>query len=246
MSRRTRIAATLVLTGLAVAYLVWKVDLRKTIDTLLDANPWWFALSVAIMIGTALPMALRWQWMMRAQGMEDTFALADARVPRLVHGESGAADVDRRRRDARLRDRAAPPGQNRRRDGDHPPRARPRRRGHRPARRDRVPAGARHLRRRRVPVARGGVRLRDDRAHLPLLRPFRSPAPGPDAAASAPVASRPSPSRVLRRGAPLPEPRTAARRRLRLHDGDPGGARPVDLGGRRSPSGSSSGRGSTT
>ncbi len=73
MSRRTRIAATLVLTGLAVAYLVWKVDLRETIDTLLDANPWWFALSVAIMIGTALPMALRWQWLMRAQGMEDTF-----------------------------------------------------------------------------------------------------------------------------------------------------------------------------
>ena len=26
------------------------------------------------MIGTALPMALRWQWMMRAQGMEDSFA----------------------------------------------------------------------------------------------------------------------------------------------------------------------------
>ena len=26
------------------------------------------------MIGTALPMALRWQWLMRAQGMDDTFA----------------------------------------------------------------------------------------------------------------------------------------------------------------------------
>ena len=68
MRRRTRIAATLVLTGLAVAYLVWKIDLRETIDVLLDANPWWFALSVAIMIGTALPMALRWQWLMRGAG----------------------------------------------------------------------------------------------------------------------------------------------------------------------------------
>src|SRR4029453_6176342 len=34
---------------------------------------WWFALSVAIMIGTALPMALRWQWLMRAQEMDDSF-----------------------------------------------------------------------------------------------------------------------------------------------------------------------------
>ena len=74
MRRSIRIGLTLVLTGLAVAYLVWKVDLHETVDTLLDADPWWFALSAAIMIGTALPMALRWQWLMRAQQMPDTFA----------------------------------------------------------------------------------------------------------------------------------------------------------------------------
>jgi uncharacterized protein (TIRG00374 family) len=74
MRRPLRIVLTLVLTGLALGYLVWKVDLGGVIDTLLDANPWWFALSVSIMIGTALPMALRWQWLMRAQGMDDTFA----------------------------------------------------------------------------------------------------------------------------------------------------------------------------
>ena len=74
MRRPLRIVLTVVLTGLALAYLVWKVDLGDVVDTLLDANPWWFALSVAIMIGTALPMALRWQWLMRAQGMDDTFA----------------------------------------------------------------------------------------------------------------------------------------------------------------------------
>jgi len=73
MSRRLRITLTVLLTGLALAYLVWKVDLRQTLDTLLDASPWWFALAVAIMIGTALPMALRWQWLMRAQGMDDSF-----------------------------------------------------------------------------------------------------------------------------------------------------------------------------
>ena len=71
--RRLRIPLTLAFTGLALAYLVWKVNLHETIDVLLDADPWWFALAVAIMIGTALPMALRWQWLMRAQSMPDSF-----------------------------------------------------------------------------------------------------------------------------------------------------------------------------
>jgi len=72
--KRFRIPLTLAFTGLALAYLVWKVDLHETVDVLLDADPWWFALAVAIMIGTALPMALRWQWLMRAQSMPDSFA----------------------------------------------------------------------------------------------------------------------------------------------------------------------------
>ncbi|HEX5585518.1 lysylphosphatidylglycerol synthase transmembrane domain-containing protein [Gaiella sp.] len=73
MKRWLRIALTLVFTGLAVGYLVWKIDLHTTIDILVDADPWWFALAVSIMIGTALPMALRWQWLMRAQSMDDNF-----------------------------------------------------------------------------------------------------------------------------------------------------------------------------
>jgi uncharacterized protein (TIRG00374 family) len=62
-----------VLTGLAVAYLVWKVDLGTTLDVLRDTDPAWFVLSVAIMLGTALPMALRWQWLLAARGMHDRF-----------------------------------------------------------------------------------------------------------------------------------------------------------------------------
>jgi glycosyltransferase 2 family protein len=74
MTRALKVGGTLVLTGLAIAYLVWKIDLETTIDVLLDANGWWFALAVAIMTLTALPMALRWKWMLAAQGIEDTFA----------------------------------------------------------------------------------------------------------------------------------------------------------------------------
>jgi uncharacterized protein (TIRG00374 family) len=71
MSRSTRIALTLALTGLAVAYLVWKVDLGTTVDVLLDADLAWFALAVGIMVGTVPLMAVRWRWLLRAQGIED-------------------------------------------------------------------------------------------------------------------------------------------------------------------------------
>ena len=71
--RSVRIALTLLFTGLALAYLVWKIDLHQTLDILGDADPWWFVLSVSIMVGTALPMALRWQWLMEAQAMPDRF-----------------------------------------------------------------------------------------------------------------------------------------------------------------------------
>lgn len=73
MSRPLRVGATLLLTGLAVAYLVWKIDLGQTIDVLVAADPAWFGLSVAIMVLTVLPMALRWQWLLAAQRIVEGF-----------------------------------------------------------------------------------------------------------------------------------------------------------------------------
>lgn len=71
MSRRTRILGTLVLTALAVGYLAWKVNLGQTLDVLLDAEPAWAALAIAIMVGTAPLMALRWRWLLAAQGIAE-------------------------------------------------------------------------------------------------------------------------------------------------------------------------------
>jgi uncharacterized protein (TIRG00374 family) len=73
MKRWLRVVATLLLTGLAVAYLVWKIDVGKTADILADTDLAWFGLAVAIMTLTALPMALRWQWLLAARGVQDTF-----------------------------------------------------------------------------------------------------------------------------------------------------------------------------
>ena len=71
MRRLLRPVATFVFTGLATAYLLWKIDVGTTIDVLRDANPWWFALAVAIMLVTTVPMAVRWRWLLASQGMRE-------------------------------------------------------------------------------------------------------------------------------------------------------------------------------
>jgi hypothetical protein len=69
MSRRTRRVGTLVLTIAAVAYIVSKIDFGTTVDILADASLAWFALAVAIMLGTVPVLALRWGWLLDAHAI---------------------------------------------------------------------------------------------------------------------------------------------------------------------------------
>ena len=73
MKRSLRVGGTIVFTGLAVGYLVWKIDLGKTADVLRHASLWWFGLAVVIMVLTVFPMALRWKWLLSAQGIHEHF-----------------------------------------------------------------------------------------------------------------------------------------------------------------------------
>ena len=61
MRRSSRVLGTLIVTGLALAYILWKVDVGEALRILGDANWWWFFLSAAIMLVTVVPMAWRWQ-----------------------------------------------------------------------------------------------------------------------------------------------------------------------------------------
>ena len=74
VKRPLRIAIGLVLTALAFAYILLKIDVGQTWDVLTSANLWWFALAVTIMIITVVPMALRWKWLLAAQGIHDRLA----------------------------------------------------------------------------------------------------------------------------------------------------------------------------
>jgi hypothetical protein len=72
MSRRTaRAAGTLVVTGLGVAYILWKIDVGQTARLLADAQLEWFFASLAIMVASVWPMAWRWQRLLAARGVHD-------------------------------------------------------------------------------------------------------------------------------------------------------------------------------
>jgi uncharacterized protein (TIRG00374 family) len=71
MSRQIRVALTLAVTALATAYIVWKIDLRRTLEILGDTDFTLFAAAVGIMVVTTWPMALRWKWLLDAEGIHD-------------------------------------------------------------------------------------------------------------------------------------------------------------------------------
>ena len=74
MSRRIRVAGTIVLTAAAVAYLAWKIDLSTTLDVLAETELGWFALSAAIMVFTVPVLAARWQALLRAHAIGEPVA----------------------------------------------------------------------------------------------------------------------------------------------------------------------------
>ena len=72
MKRRlARIAATLVVTGLCTAYILWKIDVSRTVHLLAHASVAYFLGALAIMVLSVWPMAWRWQQLLRARGIED-------------------------------------------------------------------------------------------------------------------------------------------------------------------------------
>jgi uncharacterized protein (TIRG00374 family) len=69
-----RALATIVVTGLCTAYIVWKIDLGTTGHVLAHARVGWWLLSLAIMVSSVWPMAWRWQRLLEARGVHDRLA----------------------------------------------------------------------------------------------------------------------------------------------------------------------------
>jgi glycosyltransferase 2 family protein len=72
VTRGMRVGATLVVTGLCTAYILWKIDLRQTGHVLAHASVAWWLAAVAIMVGSVWPMAWRWQRLLAARGVHES------------------------------------------------------------------------------------------------------------------------------------------------------------------------------
>jgi uncharacterized protein (TIRG00374 family) len=71
MRRPLRVLATLIVSALAVAYILHKIDLGKTVRILGDASVPWVVVSAALTLVTVPPMAWRWQRLLDARGLDE-------------------------------------------------------------------------------------------------------------------------------------------------------------------------------
>jgi glycosyltransferase 2 family protein len=69
-----RLTATVVVTGLAAAYIVSKIDLAKTLHIIGSASPWWLLLCVVLTFGTVPLQAWRWQLLLRVRAVSESVA----------------------------------------------------------------------------------------------------------------------------------------------------------------------------
>jgi uncharacterized protein (TIRG00374 family) len=74
MKRPIRIAATLVVTSLAVAYILLKIDLGKTAHILGSASVPWVVASGVLTLITVPAMAWRWQRLLAVRGVHESVA----------------------------------------------------------------------------------------------------------------------------------------------------------------------------
>jgi uncharacterized protein (TIRG00374 family) len=70
-ARAARAAATLLVTGLAVAYILWRIDLGRTGHVLASASVGWWLLACAIWFAAVWPLAWRWQRLLAARGVHE-------------------------------------------------------------------------------------------------------------------------------------------------------------------------------
>jgi glycosyltransferase 2 family protein len=117
--RRTvvRLGLTLLITGGCLAYILWQLDVRKTVDIVVHSHLGWFFGAIAIMIGGVPPMAFRWQRLLAARGVHESWVwcnrayfvsyTAGQVLPSAVGGDASRIYESARRHPGRLADMSA-------------------------------------------------------------------------------------------------------------------------------------------
>jgi uncharacterized membrane protein YbhN (UPF0104 family) len=71
MKRGLRVGGSLVVTALALWYILTQIDVGRTATLIGDASPTWLILSAVLTLVTVPPMAWRWQRLLAVRGVHD-------------------------------------------------------------------------------------------------------------------------------------------------------------------------------
>lgn len=71
MNRHLKIALQVLVSAGVLAFLLWQIDLRKTVSLIADANGLYLLAALAIFLVTTVGMAWRWQLLLAAKGIRE-------------------------------------------------------------------------------------------------------------------------------------------------------------------------------
>jgi glycosyltransferase 2 family protein len=71
ISRPVRIAVQLAVSGAIIAYLLWRIDVGRTIDLIRSSNGWDLLAAYALFLGTTVGMAWRWKALLASKGIRE-------------------------------------------------------------------------------------------------------------------------------------------------------------------------------
>jgi uncharacterized protein (TIRG00374 family) len=71
INRPVRITLQLLVSAGVLAFLIWQIDLRKTIDLIASSNGWYLLAAYAIFLATTVGMAWRWQALLASKGLHE-------------------------------------------------------------------------------------------------------------------------------------------------------------------------------
>jgi glycosyltransferase 2 family protein len=71
VSRPLKIALQVAVSGGLIAYLLWQIDVGRTVDLIAESNPGYLAAALAIFLATTWGMAWRWQILLASKGIRE-------------------------------------------------------------------------------------------------------------------------------------------------------------------------------
>ena len=112
-----RVTLTLIVTGGCLAYILWQLNVSRTVHILVHSNLGWFAGAVIVMLAGVPPMAYRWQKLLQARGVRERLGwliraylvsyTAGQVLPTAVGGDASRVYESARRHPGRLGDLTA-------------------------------------------------------------------------------------------------------------------------------------------